>query len=57
VYATLQDYQQALADFDQALRLDPTHARAHYHRGRALQHFGRQAEAHHAFQQAESLGY
>jgi tetratricopeptide (TPR) repeat protein len=41
VYRRLEKYDQALADFDQALRYDPNSASAHTGRGNALRHLGR----------------
>ena len=33
--------RKAIAEFDEALRLDPTHAKSHHQRGRALTGIGR----------------
>jgi tetratricopeptide (TPR) repeat protein len=41
MYRRLEKYDQALADFDQALRYDPNSASAHTGRGNALCHLGR----------------
>ena len=41
MYRRLEKYDQALADFDQALRYDPNSAGAHTGRGNALRHLGR----------------
>jgi tetratricopeptide (TPR) repeat protein len=41
MYRRLEKYDQALADFDQALRYDPNSASAHTGRGNALRHLGR----------------
>jgi tetratricopeptide (TPR) repeat protein len=40
-----RNFAEALADFDEVLRLRPGHARAHLHRATALQGLGRHAEA------------
>ena len=45
MYRRLEKYELALADFDQALRYDPTSAGAHTGRGNALRHLGRLDEA------------
>ena len=41
MYRRLEKYDQALADFDQALRYNPNSASAHTGRGNALRHLGR----------------
>lgn len=55
LYGDLRDFAQALACFDQALRLDGTHYRALNNRGSALQMLGRWAEAEAAFRQALAM--
>jgi tetratricopeptide (TPR) repeat protein len=45
MYRRLEKYDQALADFDQALRYDPKSAGAYTGRGNALRHLGRFDEA------------
>lgn len=55
LHGDLREFPQALARFDQALRLDPRHYRALNNRGTALQMLGRWDEAEAAFRQALAL--
>lgn len=48
-------WNEALADLDQALKLNPAHAPAHYNRGNTLQAQGRWQEALAAYDQALAL--
>lgn len=48
----LQRYQEALVAFDEAIRLNPYHALAHYTRGYTLLELGRYEEAYFAFDEA-----
>jgi serine/threonine protein kinase len=50
-------YQEALAAFDQAIRLDPTDAFAYRNKSTALKALRRDKEAAQAFEQARRLGY
>ena len=51
----LEQYQDALADFDRAIALDPAYALAHNNRGYALKNLGRINEAREAYQKALAL--
>ena len=55
LHCDLRDFPQALACFDQALRLDGTHYRALNNRGTVLQMLGRWTEAEAAFGQALTM--
>jgi tetratricopeptide (TPR) repeat protein len=53
--SSLGRQEEALASFEQALRLDPNHANAHNNRGNVLLQLGRQEEALASFEQALRL--
>jgi tetratricopeptide (TPR) repeat protein len=50
-------YQEAIAFYDSALRLNPNHARAWYSKGRALNNLGRNEDADVCLKKARDLGY
>lgn len=50
------DFEAALADADEALRIAPTWAKGHVRRGEALQGLGRKDEAARAFEEAIKHG-
>lgn len=52
----LQNYDEAVADADAAIQLDPTYADAYYYRGFAHEEAGHTAEAQRDFDQAIKLG-
>ena len=41
VYASKGDYDRAIKEYDEAIRLDPKDARAYYNRGSCLRQQGR----------------
>ena len=51
------DYDKAIADYNEAIRLDPKAAGAYYGRGFAHQQKGEQAKADEDFAKAKKLGY
>ena len=51
------DYDSAIADFTQAIRLDPKNAVAYYGRGEAYLEKGQRAAAERDFAQAKRLGF
>ncbi len=53
---SLGQYEQAIQDCDEVIRLDPTDAGAYYGRGRTHQRIGNPTEAERDFQKAEELG-
>jgi tetratricopeptide (TPR) repeat protein len=55
IYYNHGRYQDALAQYEAALAIDPRSADAHYRAGLAWQALGRQALARQAFQAAEKL--
>jgi tetratricopeptide (TPR) repeat protein len=53
----LKRYEEALAVFEQAIRLDPNYPLAYASKGYALEHLGRNKDAQQAFERARQLGY
>lgn len=51
----LDQPEQALAAFDQAVQLNPKYVEAHIHRGLVLNQLGRSSEAEEAFRRASAL--
>ena len=51
----LNQYEEALAEYDKAIRLNPQDAEAHFHRGNALRALGRYHEAVAAWEEATRL--
>jgi len=50
-------YEEAIAAYDQAIRLDPNYALAYYNKGCALDNLGRSKEARYCYEKARQLGY
>jgi len=50
-------YEEALAAFDQAIRLAPNVPQAYYDKGNVLDTLGRSMEARQAYDMAQRLGY
>ena len=55
-YLEQEQYNQAIVDFDEAIRLDPEYANAYYNRGIAYGNLGQQELADRDFARAKSLG-
>jgi tetratricopeptide (TPR) repeat protein len=55
-YSELKKHQQAIEDFNQAIRLDPKYAEAYYGRGVACYYKGEYDKAWEDFHKAQSLG-
>ena len=53
----LKRYEEALAAYDQAIRLNPNDDFAYYGKGIALRTMGKTNEAEQAFEKARQLGY
>ena len=51
------DYQKAIEQYDEAIRLDPQDALAYYNRGVAYDNLGKTIEAERDFAKAKELGY
>jgi Flp pilus assembly protein TadD len=51
------DFDEAMADFMEAIRVDPSNAQAFYNRGVAYQHIGETSKAEEDLTQARKLGY
>ncbi len=51
------DFDKAIADFSEAIRLDPKDADAYFNRGRAYEKKGETERARADFDQAKILGY
>jgi tetratricopeptide (TPR) repeat protein len=51
------NYDKAIADFSEDIRLDPKHAEAHYNRGLAYRSRGNGSKAKDDFAEAKRLGY
>ena len=51
------DFDKAIADFTDAIRLDPKYAAAYYGRACVYSKKGEKAKAEQDFQQARKLGY
>ena len=49
-------YEQAIHDYDEAIRLDPTNARTYHDRGSSHRLLGNSKEAERDFQKAKELG-
>jgi Flp pilus assembly protein TadD len=49
--------RKAIADYSEAIRLDPQYAKAYSNRGIAYQKNGEKAKAEEDFEQAKKLGY
>lgn len=56
-FGELKRYEEAIAAYDQALRLDPTDAVAYYNKGVTLYNLKRSKEAQQCYQMAKQLGY
>ena len=56
-YHELGQYQFAIEDLDEAIRLDSGYAVAYHNRGVAYQSLGMSKEAERSFQKAKELGY
>jgi tetratricopeptide (TPR) repeat protein len=57
VLRDLKRYEEALAAFEQALRLDPNFTIAWHNKGNALDHLGKSREARQAYDRANQLGF
>ena len=53
----LGQFERAIEDFDEALRLNPQYAEAYYHRGAGYGSIGKSIEAERDFAKAKDLGY
>ncbi len=53
----IRRFDEALAAYDQAIRLDSNYAFAWNNRGDALQQLGRTREAQQAYERARQLGF
>jgi len=56
-YYDLGQYQLAIQDFNEAIRLHPQDALAYYGRGVAYEYLGNYSEAERDFQKAKELGF
>src|SRR5207302_782 len=56
-HSNLKRYEEALAAYEQALRLDPNFTFAYYNKGLALEQLKRTKEAQEAYARARQLGY
>ena len=56
-YADLGEYERAIEDYDEAIRLDPQSARAYINRGNAYDGLGKSEEAERDYAKAKELGY
>lgn len=50
-------YEEAIAEFDKAIELDPKHAKAYYYRANVYYDDGRYSNAWNDVHKAEELGY
>jgi tetratricopeptide (TPR) repeat protein len=55
-YRMLKRYRRAIADYDQAIKLNPQYAEAYYNRGVSYEILGRKAEAIADYREALALG-
>ena len=53
----LKRYEEALAAYEQVLRLDPNNALAYNNKGYVLNKLNRKEEAQQAYEKARQLGY
>ena len=56
-YQEKGEHQKAMADYNEAIRLNPKLARAYYNRGNAYEKACEKAKAEEDFAQAKKLGY
>ena len=56
-YRLLGQYQRAIQDYDEAIRLDPQNAIAYYNRGFTYNNLGQSKEAERDIAKAKELGY
>ena len=56
-YYNLQNYSQAISDFNQAIRLNPNFYKSYYYRGVAYKALGEIDKAEADFEKARELGY
>ncbi len=56
-YGAVGDYDKAVTDYTEAIRLNPKYAEAYYGRGWAYSKKGETAKAEDDFAQAKKLGY
>ena len=57
LYHELGQYERAIEDYSETIRLDPRVADAYYNRGLAYQSLGKSEDAERDFQKAKDLGY
>ena len=56
-YLSIDQYEQAIQDFDEAIRLDPQNAGAYHNRGAAYGRIGKSIEEERDFAKATEIGY
>ena len=56
-YVALEQYQRAIEDLDQAIKIDPRNPFAYYNRGVAYEKLGKSKKAQLDLQKAMELGY
>ena len=55
MYGDLGQYERAIQDYDEAIRLNPQNAKAYYNRGSAYGRIGKSIEAERDFAKAKEL--
>ena len=55
-YYYLGQYERAIEDYDEAIRIDPEYGKAYYNRGIAYEILGQQPRAERDFERAKELG-
>ena len=55
--AIINQYEQAIQDYDEGIRLNLQDAKAYYSRGLAYERIGKTIEAERDFAKAKELGY
>jgi tetratricopeptide (TPR) repeat protein len=57
IYNLLRDYDKAISDYTEAIRLNPNYAAAYHDRGLAYKQLGKNAQSQADFDKAKQLSY
>ncbi len=57
MYSDLRQYEHAITDYNEAIRLNPQEAKAYHNRGIAYEALGNSIQAEQDYAKAKELGY